>query len=59
MRIELRDKKKKKVPQRKQSRWQLYLVTSPICITLRAWVYERHGCHDNKHLRRVLEKLMI
>lgn len=42
IRIRLGDlkKKKKKVPQRKQSRWRLYLVTNPICITLRALVYE-------------------
>lgn len=33
-------KKKKNVPPRKQSRWRLYLVTNPICITLRALVCE-------------------
>lgn len=32
-------KKKKIVPQRKQSRWQRYLVINPICIALRALVY--------------------
>ena len=31
---------KKKVPLRKQSRWQLYLVTNPICITPGALDYE-------------------
>lgn len=38
MKIRLGDQKN--VPQRKQSRWQLYLVTNPICITLGALVYE-------------------
>lgn len=33
-------KKKKNVPQRKQSRWRLYLVTNPICIILEASVHE-------------------
>lgn len=38
MKIRLGDRKN--VPQIKQSRWQLYLVTNPICITLGALVYE-------------------
>lgn len=38
-RITLGDQKKKIVPQRKQSRWQRYLVINPICIALRALVY--------------------